>query len=121
MTKTIDEKLNELLGFVDLKNVVTYDKQTGVVFVGGEHLDEAQILNLKSEAEYILQTGIWKILNETIRHVAHETMFTKSQTFEDMRSGRMMLYNLNTIKDLLAVFKGCQQKKINVASRKSMV
>ena len=106
--KTVDELVNkrisELLGFVDENFIVTFNEKTGIVFVGGERITPEQAQNLKQEAELIKTLQIWKIFQNSIGDMARKTMFEKSMTFEDLRSGKMMLYNLSILKKIVDIF-----------------
>lgn len=106
-----NEKLQNLLGAVDERTIITMDKKNGLIYVGGERLNEPTILSLKAEAEYFSQSELWKILNETLKDQAQRTMFEKSLTFDDMRSGKMLLYNLSLQNKIIGIFKSYLPKK----------
>lgn len=109
--ESVEEAVSKLLGFVDEKSIIRYDKDKGIIFIGGERADDNRLANLKSEAEFLLQSDLWKnILTGTVTHIAHETMFVKSTTFDDMKSGKMMLFNLSTIKNILTILSSYQKK-----------
>lgn len=105
-----NEKLAKLLGAVDENFVVTYDKKTGLVFMGGVKLDEYQIMNLKSEAEAIAQMQIWKTLSETLKQQAQKTIFENSTEWADVMNGKMMLYNLSLQQKILDIFRNYKPK-----------
>jgi hypothetical protein len=112
--KTIDDKVNEriskLLGFVDEKSIVTIDKTKGLVFIGGERVDEGRLMNLKTESEFFMNSELWKVLNETIRYMAYDTAFVKSTKWEDVLSSKMWLYHLDIQKKLMETFKSYKKK-----------
>jgi len=101
--KPVEEELAKMLGFVDDKSIITFDEKTGVIFIGGERVVDDKLANLKSESEFMLKSELWKILNETIRHLAYETMFIKSTTYDDMRSGKMLLYHLGMQQRIMTI------------------
>lgn len=104
----VKDEMSKLLGFIDFNSIITFNEKTGVVFIGGERVDEGKLTNLKSESEFILHSDMWKVMSETIRHLAYEMMFIKSTSFEDMKSGKMLLYHLDIqkkIMDILASYK----------------
>lgn len=105
------KKLSDLLGFVDENYILTHNKEKGLVFLGGERLEPAQILNLKQEAEVIASTALWKIFNNSLGDIAKKTMFEKSESYDDMKSGKMMLYNLSLMNNILKIFKTYIPKK----------
>lgn len=108
--EAVNKKLSSLLGFVDERQIVTFDKTKGFIFIGGKSIDEDRILNLQSEANFILQSDLWKILDETIRFMAYEMMFVKSKTYEDVQSGKMWLYHLDIQKKIMSIFKSYQKR-----------
>lgn len=96
---------------VDPEMVVTYDERTNLVFVNGEQISHSEALSLKQEAKMLQSTRIWSLMQETLKHHARETMVTKSKTFEDMRSGKLMLYNLNIQQKIIAAVERYTIKK----------
>ncbi len=70
-----------------------------------------EVAGLKSESEFMLNSDLWRLLEGTIRHMAYEIMFTKSKSFDDMLSGKMLLYHLDMQKKLMEAFKSYQQPK----------
>ncbi len=108
LSKEVANELSRMLGIIDPKLIVTFNKEKGIAFIGGEKALPDKLVNLKSESEFILQSEIWKLMNETIRHMAYEIMFTKSTSFDDVRSGKMLLYHLDVMKKLMDSFKSYQ-------------
>ncbi len=101
-------KLQELLGNVDYTSVVTFDKNTRSIAVGGIKLEEDKLSNLRSEAEFFLASDLYKILSETKKDLAYKTMFDKSQNFEDLRTGKLILFNISQDKVVINLFKNWQ-------------
>lgn len=101
----VDKRLIEMLGFVDYKSVITVNNKTGKVFIGKEEIDEARLVNLRNEADFLSKTEIWKLLSETIRYYAYEKMFIKSESLNDLMSGKMWLFHLDTQQKILEMFK----------------
>ena len=107
----VDKRLVEMLGFVDYKAVITVDK-AGFAYIGKERIDESRLSNLKSEAEFLSRSDIWKLLNETMRYYAYEKMFIKSESLNDLLTGKMWIYHLDTQQKILEMFKS--HKKNNI-------
>jgi len=101
-------KLQELLGSVNYKSIVTFDKQTRSIFIGGIKAEDSQLANLRAEAEFFLASELYKILSETKKDIAYKTMFEKSQNFEDMRAGKFILFDIAEDKKLINLFKSWQ-------------
>ncbi len=100
------KKLNELLSVVDANNIVTLDKQRGIIFIGGIKADDGRLSNLKAEADFLLQTDLWRLLYETPKELAQRSMFVSGETLADMAKGKSMLYTLSTQKNIVDIFKG---------------
>lgn len=105
------KKLNDLLSAVDLKSVVTFNKQQGTIFIGGERADEGRLANLKSEAEYFSQSDLWKLIYETPKQLAERSMFVAGESLVDMQKGRSILYTLASQKEIIDMFKNLVFKK----------
>ncbi len=106
----VSSRISKLLGVVDENFIITYDKKTGLVFLGGVRLDEPQIMNLKSEAEAITSMQIWKTLSETIKEQAQKTIFNNSIEWQDVLNGKMCLYTLSLQQKVLDIFKDYKSK-----------
>lgn len=101
------EMLNDLLSNVDMKKVVTLDKQHGIVFIGGERASEGRLGNLRSEAEFLLNSDLWSIISETPKELAQRAMFTEGENVEkQLAKGRTILYTLSTQRNILDIFRG---------------
>ena len=106
LKEEVEKELGRLLGFIDKKSIITHDKIKGLVFIGGEMVtDPSRLSNLKSEADFILNSDLWKIISETITYMAHQRMFIKSETFDDLLSGKMWLYHVSIQKEILDILK----------------
>lgn len=104
------EKLKALLTPVNMKNVVSWDKLKGIVYVGGEKIDEARLANLHSEAEFFLNSDLWSIIHDTAKRLAEISMFEKGESIDDMKKGRSILFTLDSQRDAVNVFKSYTQK-----------
>jgi hypothetical protein len=109
-TLTLDElakkKLNDLLSPVDLTKIVTLDKNKGILFIGGEKVDDIRLNNLKAEAEFFLQSDLWRLLYESPKELASRAMFVSGETLADMQKGKSILYTLSVQDNIIRTFKG---------------
>lgn len=105
----VHKKLVEMLGFIDYKSVITVSKE-GFLFIGKERIDESRLANLRSEAEFLEKSDIWKLLNETMRYSAYEMMFTKSKSIDDLMSGKMWIYHISTQQKILEMLKSSKNR-----------
>ncbi len=103
------EKVATLLSVVDPTHIISWDKRTGIVKIGGERATEGQLGNLKSEAEYLSMSNLWKILYESPKQLAYINMFKEGDSIEFMRKGRSMLFTLETQKEIVELLKSYQQ------------
>ena len=102
-------KLNDLLSNCDLRSIVTITKQ-GVIYIGGERPDDGRLANLKAEAEFLFQSDIWKIIQETPKQLAERSMFISGESLDDMKKGRSILYTLSSQNNIVGIFKSYQSK-----------
>ncbi len=97
--------LAKLLSPIDWSKVVSVDKSTKQILVGGKPIDAARQANLKAEAELFLQSDLWQLIIETPKALAQEEMFVKGESLESLQKGRSMLYTLDAQKNVLMAFK----------------
>lgn len=97
--------LNELLSPIDWNSVLTLNKNQGILYMGGERVDEGRAANLKSEAEFLLNSDLWKVMYESPKELAHKAMFVTGETLVDLQKGRSMLYALQAQKNILDILK----------------
>jgi hypothetical protein len=105
----VNKKLGELLGTSDENNIVTFNKEKGMVFLGGRKMETTEIANFHADAEFILESGLWKAIVNTVGNDARDRIFNRSETFQDVLNGKMALYNLDLIKKLLTIFKSSKK------------
>lgn len=104
-----EQMLNDMLSNTDYTHLVTIDKN-GLVFIGGNRADIGQLGNLKSEAEYIAASNLWKLLCETPKELAQRAIFVNGETLADLQKGKSILYTLSTQEKILNTFKNYKQK-----------
>ncbi len=74
-------------------------------FLGNEQLSMEEIKMLKEEIRFLENTRIWHIITNTLASDAQEKMITKSQSFNDMLSGKMLLYGISVQKNIMRKIK----------------
>lgn len=77
------------------------DGTVRLVYLGGEQLGGQEVRNLQQEVKFLRSSKIWPIITDTLKSQAHDLIVNKSQTFEDMRSGKMMVFNLSVQDNIL--------------------
>lgn len=120
MRKTIEQRIDEaaekklaaLLSNVDLTGIVRFDERTKQVFINGERVDDKRMSNLKAEAQFLVQSDLWKLLHETPKELAQHAMFVLSESLVDLQKGKSILYTLSTQKKILEMFLNYGEKKV---------
>lgn len=105
------EMINALLSNTDLHKVVSLDKIHGVVYIGSMKADKQRLANLKAEAEFFLKSELWTLLYETPKELAQRAMFVNSESLDDLKKGKSILYTLSTQKNIIDTFMSFDPKK----------
>ena len=105
-------KDKELLQF-KAEDVIRVSKN-GIIFLGGIKLSPTEVENLKSEVKYFKTLRLHSIFLETVREQARLTMFEKAQNFEDMRSGKGILYALGVFENILNTVEKTGEQKLTI-------
>lgn len=95
--------LRGILCAVDDKKVITFDEKSQILKVGGIPVQKEYLTALKQESAMLKKLYIWDIFQNTISSQAREVMNEKAQTFDDMLTGKLMLYDLNILKNILNI------------------
>ena len=66
--------------------------------------------NLITEAKALEGFRIWSIMQETIRNEAMDRGFNKSTSFDDLKTCKLMLYNLDVLKSIVNVIRSKENK-----------
>lgn len=93
--------LSERVGAVDPHRVFYFKEGTNAYYLGGKKLTDNQSKTLKAEAGAIRQTGLYKVLCETLSFAAHRSMFEEMKTLEDSHYGKALLYNVSVIQKVV--------------------
>lgn len=105
----MEQKLRELLSIVDFRHVLTFDKTKGALFLGGLRVEETRLQNLRSEAEILSQMDIWNVLIHTPKELAQRAMFISSESLDDLKKGKSMLYTLSSQENILSLLKAIKR------------
>ena len=104
--------LKHLYPTVDPNHFVSFVEKKGsptIVKLAGQQISDVELRNLQAEIKTLKTFRIWSIFQNTIGEYARQVMFERSKDFEDMKSGKLMLYNLEVLRDII--------KKIEDAKR----
>lgn len=119
MREEIEQKaqtrLSELTYSVDPNEVIraTADRVGNSVSIklGDKELSTSEVRTLKEEVKWYRQSNLYKIFQNTLKNKAQEVMFTKSITFDDMKSGKMCLLNIDIQENILKAIETFDTKK----------
>lgn len=95
------KKVGELLGGVDLEQVVTVDRRMNAILIGGRPAEEGLLNTLRSEVEFLLSSEIWKLIQETPKKLAERALFLEGENMDSLIKGRAILYTLSTQENIV--------------------
>ncbi len=105
----VHAKLVEMLSPIDWNHVVSQGK--GLIFIGNNKADPAQLQALKAEAELLSTLEIWKILQETPNALGQQAMFKTGEDVDAFKKGRAMLFHLDSQKKIVDLLKSYEGSK----------
>lgn len=108
--KTKNELLKEYFCAVTMDDVITIDKLKRIS-IDGEPITEGEAASLFEEAKFFKESRLYSIMINTLKKQAMEVMYNQSQSFDDMRNGKMMLYNLSLQENIVKVILNNFAKK----------
>ncbi len=103
--------LKDLVLQVNAEDVFSYNPK-GVLYLEGKPLTEGEIKSLQAEIKFLEETRIWKIYQNTLSQQAKSRMFDKAQSYEDLWSGKLMLKQLEVLRDINKIIKGWKSIQI---------
>lgn len=106
----MEKRLNAMLSLVDVDKIVSINKAKGLLYIGGKQADDVQLSNLRAEAEFFVQSELWKLIKETPKELAQKAMFVSGETIADLNKGRAMLYTLSTQQNIVDILRSLNIK-----------
>lgn len=79
--------------------------EKGQLLLGNEVLSEKEVAILQDEIRVLKNFRIWGVMQDTVRQKAIEQGFYNSANWEQTLSGKMMVYNLDILRTLLATIE----------------
>ncbi len=105
------EKLEE----IKAEDILTIQKTSGgkldKILLGGVEIQPQFLKDLKHEAVLFKKTRLWNIFQETLKQQAYLSMFEKSQSFDDMKSGKAMLHIIQVQKNIIDILNDFKIKE----------
>lgn len=89
---------------VDQNSVLRVD-QSHRILLNGEEITATELENLRAEVGAFKNFRLWRLFDNTLRERAIEIGFVKAENWEQTSSGKMMLYNLGTMKSIMAAIE----------------
>lgn len=97
-------------------NHVFQVSKTGIPYLGMEAIKKDKLNNLQQQAKQILDSEIWPILTTLVRHKAIEKAVKESTEWEHVLPGKMMVYNISLLENLVKYIAEVDISKIPDAS-----
>ena len=85
-------------------------KKITKIYLGGEEVPLNLLKELQSEANALSKFKLWKIFQETTRNTAYKAMFEKSESFDDMKTGKGFLYVIGVLKNIVDSLQSIKTK-----------
>lgn len=105
---TLDYSVDPFKVMTILKKQDQIGRVTSRLQLDGKDINETELANFKQEVSFFRNSRLWNIFNESLKSQAREIMFTRSETFDDMKSGKMMLYNLSIMDNIMKLIESSQ-------------
>jgi hypothetical protein len=85
------------------QDIIKVDK--GVIYIGGIKTEDTELRSLQAEAKAMENFAIWRIMNETLRAEAIDRGWNKSTTYDDLKTGKLMIYSLDVMESIINIIK----------------
>lgn len=82
---------------VELRDVLDARKDTQSVwrlYIGGKEVADNELVELKSQATYFVNTRLWRIMQESVKQKAIEKAVLQSKNWEETLAGKMLLHDV---------------------------
>ena len=93
--KKLNTATKRLFNEIKPDDVLSFDKRSGVLTLGGKPLSREQSEVLIAEASTIKETQLWALLLKTMVQEACKRMYLDSLSFDDMVAGKWILYTID--------------------------
>lgn len=89
---------------IDLRDVLDTRKDAqGIwrLFIGGQEIGDSELVELKSQATFLVNTRLWRIMQETVKQKAIEKAVLQSKNWEEALAGKMLLHDVGLRKTMI--------------------
>ena len=94
--KFINFLVKHLYKTISVDDLLKADKQ-GRLYIGSKLLTKESSDRFREEAEKILKSPLWPLLRTEVEYHAVQKVLHKSESMEDVVSGKLMIYILDII------------------------
>ena len=101
----MEEKLANMMSPINWQQVVSFNERQGSIFIGEKRADNAELQNLKAEAEMLMTSRLWQLLYETPNALAQQIMFRTGEDMDAFKKGRAIIFHLDSQKKILDILK----------------
>lgn len=81
------------------------------LYVGGKEIEDAELAELKAQATYLLNTRLWRILQESVKQKAIEKSVLQSKNWEEALAGKMLLHDVGLRNSMIDAIVKAEAKK----------
>ena len=112
--ETKEEKLTREVA--DLFNVISHEdvlfkEKDGKWYLGNKEISPNQLRQYASEAAIIKKSFFWKEIVKSMKYLTNRKMFLQSKTIDDLTGGKLVLYTLKNIDEILNLAERIGNKK----------
>ncbi len=97
--KFIDWLIKDLFVVIDERDLFFSDN--GVAYFGGKPLSQEDYEHLRRDAERFKKSYLWSVLSRRLKWEATDAIANKSQTEDDIISGKLILYIVKVIENVI--------------------
>lgn len=97
--------LKKICNVVIIDDIIKYNIKKDCFIYDGKKIELNELKKIREEALTIKNSYLWKIITNSLKEEARLTMNERSASFEDMRSGKLLLYAISLQEKIIDKFK----------------
>ena len=107
--KKLTQEVADLFNTISADDVLFKEKD-GRWYLGTQLLDAGLLRQYADEANIIKSTVLWKEMQKCIKYLTNRSMFLKSETIDDLIAGKLVLFTLKNIGEVLDIASNIVKK-----------
>ena len=107
--KKLTQEVADLFNTISADDVLFKEKD-GRWYLGTQQLDPGLLRQYADEANIIKSTILWKEMQKCIKYLTNRSMFLKSETIDDLIAGKLVLFTLKNIGEVLDIASNIVKK-----------